>query len=501
MSNYIKFKHAIVLVMVLMFSACMEDEGNYDYIEINEVSIDGLPDNYEVLQLDYFNIVPELSFTLDENEQGKYSYKWEAIQTLNVIGGDKVFELSTERDLLERVTLTPGEYELYYTVKDLTTELEVHKKFKLKVVTGFSEGWLLLSDTNNGARLDMVSKVGGEFNPIYNVLEGSGIELSGTADFVYTYPYKPNFYGIYVSTSGNGTIKLEPDTFEWKSIYNLSSEFVTSQPTDLRADKVMGTLFNWGYANVGGDLYHYYNALGKFYGVKVNYIDNEPFEASPISCMELTYGGYAMFYDNTNKRFVRNSQFGISSVMPNPAPESRLFDYTTGKDILYMVNNTFGGDFYYSNIFALLKDPATSKSYVAQFISWSGQQKHYSEIEATDFDKATTYAISPNYGYLFYAVGSKLYQYDIFTKQTKLMEDLGSEEITLIKFEPFLSWWNPVYAGMDKKLIVCSYDPSEQDGSNGAMRLYYVPEVNKQIELEATYTGFGKIKSIAYRER
>lgn len=502
MSHYIKIKNAIVLVLILVLaSACMEDEGNYDYNEINEVTIDGLEANYEVLKFDNFNIVPELSFSLDENQQGLYAYKWEAIRSASIGSGEPAIELSVERNLTARVTLPVGQYDLYYTVKDLSTNVEIFKESKLKVVTSLYEGWLLLTETNNGPRLDMVSKVGGEFSPIYNVLDGSGLELSGTADFVYTYPYKPSFYGIYISTSGNGTVKIEPDTFAWKSIYNLSSEFVTSQPTNLRARKVMGTLFNWGYANVDGDLYHYYNPLGSFFGKKVNYVDNEIFEVSPISCMEGTYGGFAMFYDNTNKRFIRNSQFGVSTVMPNPAPESRLFDYTTGKELLYMVNNTFGGDFYSSNIFAILKDSGTNKSYVAQFTSWNGQQKHYSEIEATDFDQATTYAISPNYGYLFYAVGSKLYQYDIFSKQTKPMEDLGNEEITLIKFEPFLNWFNPAYSGMDKKLIVCSYDSSLEDGSNGTMRLYFVPEVNKQIVLEQTYTGFGKIKSIAYRER
>ncbi|GAA4298773.1 PKD-like family lipoprotein [Aestuariibaculum suncheonense] len=500
MSKYINLKSTIVLVFVFVFSACMDDEGNYDYIDVNSVTIEGLPSNYEALQLGYFNIVPELSFSEDENEQGQYSYKWEAVKSKNVLNGDQVYELSNERDLLERVTLAPGEYDLYYTVKDLKTGLEVFKSFKLNVVTGFSEGWLLLSDTSTGPRLDMVSKVAGEFNPIYNVLDGSGLELSGTPKFVYTYPYLPNFYGIYVSTSGNGTVKLDPDTFEWKSTYNIAHEFVISQPENLEADAVMGSTGNWGYANVNGDLYHFYRPQRKYFGVKVNHINNDYFKASPIMCMELAYG-YGMFYDDTNKRFVRNEQSsGKTTVMPNPASANMKFDYTTGKDLVFMVNNNFGNT-WYGSVFAILNDPSDNKYYMAHFVSWSGQQKYYEEIVAPDFDQATSYAVSPNYGYLFYAVGGKVYQYDLYSKQTKPMVDLGSEQISLLKFEPFFNWFSADNTALSKKLVVCSYDPAGEEGSNGAMRLYYVPEINGQIELEQTYTGFGKIKSIAYRER
>ncbi|MBD0824898.1 PKD-like family lipoprotein [Aestuariibaculum marinum] len=496
MLKYIKLKNLILLGMIIALFSCMEDEGNYDYREINEVAITGLEENYQYLQLDYFDIVPELSFTQGE-QSNKFSYKWEALQRSQGTGGDRVFFISSEKNLTERVTLNPGAYDIYYTVKNLETNVETQYTCGLDVVTAVYEGWVMLTDNNSGPRLDMLSKLNDEYTPLYDVLEGSGLELTGEPGFVYTGPIVRGFYGIYVSTSGNGTVKLEPNNFSWNESYNIANEFVTNQPIDLEVDALGSSNSLWAYTIKDGNIYHYYGPWNKYYGVRVNHVNNEFFEASPWIVVERVWN-YAVFYDNTNKRFVRNDQlYGMTTVMPNPPESSRKFDYTTGKDLKFMVSNNFGNT-WNGTVFAVLNDPSDNKDYLAVFVNWNGQQRHYGEIVAPDFDKATSYAVSPNYGYLFYAVGSKVYQYDFTTQQTKTMIDKGSELISLIKFENYFS---NKYSDLRNKLMVCSYDPSGQDGANGTLEFYDVPPVNEQIILEESYTGFGKIMSIAYRER
>jgi hypothetical protein len=52
-----------------------------------------------------------------------------------------------------------------------------------------------------------------------------------------------------------------------------------------------------------------------------------------------------------------------------------------------------------------------------------------------------------------------------------------------------------------KELLVSTYDPSGTVGSNGTLSIYTVPPVNGKLVITETYTGFGKIKDIAYRQR
>ena len=80
------------------------------------------------------------------------------------------------------------------------------------------------------------------------------------------------------------------------------------------------------------------------------------------------------------------------------------------------------------------------KNYVGIFDINTFAQAHYSEITATDFDLAENIAIDPTYAYIFYNVGGKLYQYDIFTATTVEMLDKGSKVITKIEYRKFFSY-------------------------------------------------------------
>jgi hypothetical protein len=116
---------------------------------------------------------------------------------------------------------------------------------------------------------------------------------------------------------------------------------------------------------------------------------------------------------------------------------------------------------------------------------------------ATDIGKAEQFAINPDFGYIFYNVGSKVYEYDMFQKRSKLMVDKGVDKISLMKFQQvFMRSTKDV----SNKLVVCSYNPGSP-AESGKMELYNVPNLNADLSLTASYTGFGKIVSVSYRER
>ncbi|MGY0425685.1 MAG: PKD-like family lipoprotein [Polaribacter sp.] len=491
MFKNIKIQLLLMLCISLCTVSCLQDDGNYEYKNINEIKIDSLKEKYSVKRFDNFNIVPKVTNT--QEESANLSYKWQAYKI--GLEYDKLTDLSTEKNLTVPIKLLTGGYTIYYTVSDNNTGVEWQDSFEIQVTNSIYQGWLVLSDVNGKPRLDILSLTDGEYQMKKDII--SGLVLDGVPGFVYCYELDGfRTYGVYVSTSGNGTVRLDPDTFSWNKGHNISKEFVSTQPTNLEVDNLISQNNSEAFIAVDGDIYAYYKGRGIYYNVPINKIDGETFEASPL----IAIGNYKgpILYDNTNKRFVKVRDAFVSPISGALATK---FDYTTGKDLLYMASSDFNNS-YGAETFAILNDPVDNKKYVAQFNSANGAQSNYHEITAPNFDQATSYAVSPQWGYLFYAAGSKVYEYDISSKTTKLMIDKGTEEITLIKFQHFLAGnsrgatYEELYSNLASKLVVCSYN-----GSEGTMELYSVPPVNGPIKLESTYTGFGKIKSISYRER
>lgn len=104
---------------------------------------------------------------------------------------------------------------------------------------------------------------------------------------------------------------------------------------------------------------------------------------------------------------------------------------------------------------------------------------------------------------MFYAVGSKLYQYDIVNKSTKLMKTFADEEITALKFNllAFTGTTIPQYLkDQQYDLIVGTKSNKAPEGSNGILRLFEVPSLNQDLVQKKEYKGFARIVDVAYKE-
>ena len=482
MFKNIKTQIALIFCISLLMVSCLEDEGNYAYTEVDEITFEGVEEYYSIARYDDFKVTPGLKHTKDSNN---YTYKW----FINDGGYDSEVIAETKDLDIEKLDWAPGKHDIYYVVTDEDTEIEYEYRFKVEVLNPFYEGWLVLSEENGGSRLDMISYLFEEYIVKNDVLSiaNSELELSGVPESLMIYQWDRRVLGIYITTSGNGTVRLTPNTFETSRA--LSSEFASDQPADLKADNLVSPYPNYGYAAANGNIYHWFSVWHIRYNLPINIIDGVPFEASPYIVKGAPFSTTG--YDDTNKRFVTFSGFQARS--GEMAPEaSTLFDYNTGKDLIYMTQSRYNG----TRAFAFLKDPLDSKHYLAIFSPNKYTQYYYGEITATDFDMATSYAVSPDFGYIFYAVGGKVYQYDFTQDKTTLMLD-RAEEVTHIKFNEF-SKSSDRYDLIGSQLVVCTYNGS---ANGGVVELYDVPPVNGQITLESSYSGFGKIKGIGYRDR
>lgn len=497
MYKHIKFKLLITCISLILVS-CSKDEGNYVYEDINEVVFVGFQEEYTAMLGESFSIEPSLQFTQDSSAaEDRYEYEWFVGSSSSQLGSSS--QLATTRNLmLDAVTLEPGDYTLVYEIKDMETGVTWQKKVRLNVVSTIYEGWMVLNEVNGGSRLDMISLLDGAYTPIHDVLQyvGSSLELEGQPVWVLNYNYNYNFYGVYVTTTGNGTTKIDPETFDWEDTYRLSYEALANFPTDFGADQIVPIGPGSSYMQKDGDVYYYLSLFGTRYGVPINTLNGQSFSTAPFIAPD-DYG-YSVFYDETNKRFLRH---GFDDSSMSEMPEGTLFDYETGMDLVYMTKTTYNG----GEVFAILNDPGNSDLYLARITSTPSllSQTYYEKIPdaiAIDMAQADHFAVNPDFGYLFYSLNGKVYEYDFSLKTSKLMIENPGQEITLLAFDQNSPSSNsdPTAENFRTKLIVASYDPSAAEGK---FELYNVPPVNGDLQLFEAFGGFGRIVSESYRPR
>ena len=211
----------LTIFMAVVVSGCFDDKGNYDYHEINELQVTGLPGEMQMKyrNVDTLRVTPGIEATADDGSMpDRYSFKWEAVSQPKV--GDiqtTSYVIGEERDLNYFVELPDGEYDVNCLVKDTITRVTWKGSFKLKVTTQLNEGWLVLSDVNGYTRLDLISMSAKEDLVVRDLLRDApqlkGPKRINTVFDMYYLQWgtDPRFYLITETT----TATLDVDTYEW----------------------------------------------------------------------------------------------------------------------------------------------------------------------------------------------------------------------------------------------------------------------------------------------
>jgi len=487
--------------------SCKKDIGNYNYTELNELKeIDGLPKEITAVYSKPFKVTPQIKFTQDPNfDESKYTFEW-SYSGFNGLGGFKLFSLAQTKDLNLVMRVVAGIYNAYYSITEKASGVKYTTKFILRVVNEINEGWIMMNEANGKARVDMLSlNTNNNFDLIIDLLATTGSELKLEGKPIMTYTYSTGTligpdginYGLYFGTD-QGTTKVDPNSFQWTKTMGLTYEMYGNIPAGFYADLIQQRKSSAAYMIGNGNAYYYERVQSIFYSSPISYISAEQkeFKVAPfIGANHDAPLSVTIFYDKTNRRFVKHSGTAATcTTMPDPPANQKLFSFSTGMDMLYMRWISFNG----GEVFAFLKDPNNNKRYLARFNPTNNTQSYYSEIVGTDFNNAELYAVSPEFAYIFYSIGSKLYQYDMIYKTTKLMADFGNQKISYLNFYEFK---NASKYKDGNKLMIGLYDPVKNDGTEGSLNIYTVPGLNANIILEKTYSGFGRIKSLTYRER
>lgn len=506
-------------LVLLLLAACSDDKGNYDYRQLVEPDISGVPDELSVLVYDNLTLNPDLGS--QARPEKYYDFEWKAI---NRNEDTEVTVIGNTRQLDYTVELKPGIYTLYFTVTERSSGLYWQQHCTLTVSDTTTEGWMILCSDNGRARLDMISATTGK--TYRDVLQNNGMPaLHGPRKIQWLSKQTDEESPFYLFTD-EGATRLGQNGFEWKEEYLLQYEVATLTPLTPYQLTVAG----FGKMMVSGSNAYYSETLSipGLYGSPVN----KGFRVAPAigaNTSALIYVAVYLMYDTDNKCFMaycpmmRSEAFGAqeplqtmegmeaiaTSMKGEAGVVGHAFDrYPTGYDYVYMENTNYDpGNGKMGRTYTILADGDKRYLYGIQLgdlllyadctyiigRSYFGDLSGCKDITRED----NLYAFSSLRNYMYYAVGNTVYRVDLSSQPLKAEKQftLSGETITCLKFNLYQKSEN---AMRSFDLIVGS-----TRNRSGVLRIYdgMATEGDFSAVEPVVYTGFAPIVDATYRER
>ena len=149
---------------MVLITGCYNDNGNYDYSEINEVKIKfshTTNDSLFVASGDTIYLNPEIIY---DGDSVNLSYEWkifDASLTKDLITNEypKATIISDSCDLCYNVAEGPGQYILVYTVTDKTNQVKFYYSFDVSVQTVKGLAVLDLQNDNSN-EIHVIQEIG-----------------------------------------------------------------------------------------------------------------------------------------------------------------------------------------------------------------------------------------------------------------------------------------------------------------------------------------------------
>lgn len=516
-----KYNIIILAFLLCTLSACVEDEGNYTYTPVNEVSVDGIEESYDALAFsDYIEISPNVEGSLTGDDTSNYEYAW--FRCYNNHTHDTICR---EKNLNWRADIQPGNYTLYFGVKDKSTGYNKTYSTTLKISSPYTRGFLIFGNRPNSGNLvglDMLTMVQGR-DTVYvqDVFDNSELQLRNAKSMIFTGYY---FRGtnFFISTEDESYKLTFTDAFEAIGELNklkiieplvphkkpiklkdiamrqgVNRSYSYIQPRiylteDLafacrpNAGEYMSEPFN-RYSQTSEDFFKFYPYI--FYNQRKTQLGYSGSSASPVvlydldnECFAYLAGPYTMTFMNA---FQNNPSHGV---WLNCKPYNRTIVY--GENDFTMTNT-------YCN--AIMKESVPGKDvkyllyrFVPEFSIYGGTCTIKAGTGATydldlsimtDFLNAEHYYFAGAYSLMYYSVGNTLYAYDYVNK--KIASKQFDGRITYLEAEASSNttnnrwFWVATFDGTKGHLykMVASVDPNK-------IEFIDLPNVNWEVNLE-----------------
>ena len=448
----------ILPILLLLITACSQDKGNYDYVDLNEPVVTGLED-VTVLTFAQLTVAPDIAG--GEYPDSEYTFEWKALDNNS---SDEPVVVGTERVLDYEVILPPGSYTLYFTMTESATGLYWQYDVQLTVSSSTSEGWLVLCSDQGRARLDMISLVTGE--TVIDVLRGNGMPQMNGPRRIQWLSDKTDAASPYYLLTDDGATRLGKDSFEWKPEYDFAYEVAVDEKL-IPYSIVSG---GFGKMTVSGTKAYYCEIMGidGLYGSAVNKdFAVAPYVGANVLATQV-YAAVYLLYDVDNRRMMaycpllKTNDLGgqqpladmdvMGQIAEGMAPGAGVlgsaFDrWPEGYDFVYMENTRYDpGNAKMGLTYVMLSDGSECHLYGVQlgdmlryadctYVLGKGYYGDLSQCRNILHEDAL-YAFSSLKNYMYYAVGGTVYRVDLSADEIReeVQFELPGETITCMKF-------------------------------------------------------------------
>lgn len=513
MKKYLIF-WACLLTLGVLATACYKDLGNYDYTELNEVTIDtanrGILPDYSVFRYDTLEINPNIIFNGEEVHNNtaisdKLTYTWAIFQ--GTTGGfvHTRDTLSRERVLKAPILKPAGRWVIVLAVKDVESDVETFQRFGLQIDEVLSDGWMVLyereGDTDFGLIVDDWSKRGvvqpRTFMDLYR--NSNGQHLEGTPKAL-IHSASSLATGEILIASSKDLVAVDRSSIE----VLLPFEKMFWSPPNKGDVKALSANLTRKEVVIHNNRVHLTNF--SISGVaRVNYF-GAPFigEYGDLADWIPTFFGQtydAVVYDKTAKRFLRVPTNGtMVQSFPVQAAEFTQFDINNvGLDPLAF-------DWGFQNReYSIMRDANSHYLLISNFminqLDRIGVGKYaIAEIPISTPISAIAAAAAGQYVLLGAASQVHLFKYNAGVAPTVEWTAPAGEIVTCIRIQKFY------HAALQAQLLpmtnrvvyIATWDEGKKEGK---VYSYLIDPTNGDIDKssERIAGGFGKIKDMSYK--
>lgn len=512
----------VSLLGLAAFTACIADKGNYEYVDVNEVKIEGVAENYDVIMgSTVLHIDPKITASLASEgpDSDRYAYLWE------IKNADGDYEVLSDTRVLDQVfDYAPATYEVYFRVHDLTADLRWKAMTKVTVGTPYTKGFMILGEnaSTGAVEFEMISMTGADTLVYGDILKKSGLPtLTKPLKVLHTGKSSSNGKVWVMTESGSYYLDLLTQQSNTANCF----EYMRLIPNPFGKEEHVVDMFPKICANNGTTAYDSYRGyitnqgniyftwvglMGDFY----DYPHNCAINFTKPNCVFYKAAPYAMhyikssvsgmvWYDLDNERFMvdQSALSENSTVLTDKATDP--YPWNNGqvnRTIVYGENtfNTDGGSSN-GNSFAIMKDKTTNDGFIYKFYAKTTPEKRaLYEVPASvapGFTQAQSYAFSSKRTIVFYVIDGKLYAYDYNPGHEgvyNMSAFIGNDPVTMICFDTQAEPNSDYF-----------YVATHSATQGGILRKFKIGANLNAVELEArpefSYSGLCKIKHMSWR--
>lgn len=518
-----RYLFILLCSLIAMLTSCMEELGNYDYTNVNTVTIDSIKST-NITQFDTLRIHPTITQTLEENEDN-LEYLWYWFKT----GDEKriIDTLSYDRDLIFYVAAEPGLYSARLKVTDKKTGLFSRKEFDVSIESDNS-GVLILSNLNGKANLSVLNFARLYFQDVYYASNGEYAGENPIAVVDVDHEQTDMHYVIIMCKDSRGGVVADPAIFrkdgDFSSLFYGAPKTIDPQGyNSCFGEYTSGRIITYDFIINAGKLYNrdFYNA-----GIAGNLLFRPEiigdYELSPYAFVN---GNSLLFYDNKNCCFqvlqcrsgqILTSKFSMAPVSEDMDVETMAFDpANVGLELVYggegwkkedaQVGSGYGifrkpGSTSLEDMYCLKFQIGTKMSYVPPYGDYFVPYFKKKVMKAVHLNEANAYALSKKDPYLYYSYKNKIYSYDLEYDIVKEIYDTDTVvgPGAIVDYMYFRNANNGDYT---QKMWAASSKPGATE-KTGSIHVFDLGRNGDVVRVDSVYHDVcGRVVSMSYKNR